>query len=342
MIPVHGRTTKRSANRLTSMLVASCMVAAVVVAAGGVTVAVGPTTAAGADPPTSCSTTTGVIVAVDFSPWGGDILRGCDPTLTTGYAALQVAGFTTAGDDHDGPAFICRIDGLPTVTQDPCVNTPPATAYWSYWHADAGQNTWSYSQEGAMTYQPPAGSVDAWVYGSTALGGTDGQPSFSPSSVRANNTSVATSSPAPSPGPSPAPSPSPTTVAAPPPARSSTSPPKQSTSAPKGAAAAIPEAHPGGSSSTGPAWTVNPTSTTPTTSTFRWPSTTTTTTANWGGLSAAPSPRGGSTPKIVDAVPAASDHPASGSPAPLIEGVLVVVALTTVAYMVAWRRRRAG
>lgn len=332
------RTTKSlGASWLSSMLVASTIVAAATM--GGIVLAVGPTTAAGADPIGNCTTTVGEIVAVDFSPWGGDVVRGCDATLTTGYAALQEAGFTTAGDEHDGPAFICRIDDFPTAAQDPCVNTPPATAYWSYWHADAGQNTWTYSTEGAMTYQPPAGSVDAWVYGSTVLGGTDGEPSFSPSAVRANNTSVATTSPGPSPT---------TAATSPPPAGSytpsqSSSPAKNST-APKGGAVVVPESHSGGSSPTSPGSTINPTSTTPSTATFRWPTTTTTTTINWGALSAAAaaSKHSESTPKIVDAAPAASDHPSSGSPAPLIEGVAVVVALTAVAYLVAWRRRRAG
>jgi hypothetical protein len=342
---MNRRTTKGFGARwLSSMVVASIIVAAT--ATGGLALALSPTTAAGADVPGDCTTTTGVIVAVDFAPWGGNVMRGCDPTLTTGYAALQAAGFTTVGDAHDGPAFICRINGDPTELQDPCINTPPATAYWSYWHADAGQNTWSYSQEGAATYQPPAGSVDAWVYGSTAAGGTAGEPSFPPSSVRATNTSVIPPSPSPT-----APSPSPSS----PPASSNTpakavTPPEKST-APKGAAAAVPESHPGGSSSAGPAPTVNATTAAPwPTTTATWP-TTTTTTINWSALSAlnaaasrpsGQSNRSGSTPKIVDAAPAANDHLTSGSPAPLIEGVGVVVALTTVGYIVAWRRRRPG
>jgi hypothetical protein len=139
---------------------------------------------ASANPIRACSSTVGVIVAVDFSPWGGKIERGCDTTLTTGYAALQVAGFTTAGDDEDGPSFICRIDDDPPPSQDPCINTPPASAYWSYWHADAGQNTWTYSQQGAMSYEPPPGSVDAWVFGATNVSGTNGSPTFSPAQVR--------------------------------------------------------------------------------------------------------------------------------------------------------------
>lgn len=139
---------------------------------------------AAADPVQSCSSKAGVIVVVDFSPWGGKVERGCDTTPTTGYEALHVAGFTTTGDDEDGPAFICRIDDEPPVSQDPCINTPPASAYWSYWHADAGQNTWTYTQQGAMAYKPPSGSVDAWVFGATNLSGSDGSPPFSPSQVR--------------------------------------------------------------------------------------------------------------------------------------------------------------
>jgi hypothetical protein len=120
--------------------------------------------------------------------------------------------------------------------------------------------------------------------------------------------------------------------------------------APKAGAAVVPASHPGSTSSAGPAPTANATTNAPwPTTTAPWP-TTTTTTIDWSALSAlnaaahrptVQTTRSGSTPKIVDAAPAADDHPSSGSPAPLIEGVLVVVALTAVAYLVAWRRRRA-
>ena len=95
----------------------------------------GPVLSAAADPLGDCSTTSGVIVAVDFSHWGGNYERGCDATLTTGYDALQAAGFTTAGDSQDGPAFICRIDDEPPPSADPCIDTPPASAYYRLkWH----------------------------------------------------------------------------------------------------------------------------------------------------------------------------------------------------------------
>jgi hypothetical protein len=128
-----------------------------------------------------CTATTGVLVVVDFRHWSDPVKRGCAPTPTTGYEALHNARYTTAGDDHDGDAFICRIDDLPTPDQDGCVNTPSPPDYWSYWHALAGQSTWSFSSLGAMDYHPPAGSIDAWVFGTTA----SDPPTFTPAQVRA-------------------------------------------------------------------------------------------------------------------------------------------------------------
>jgi hypothetical protein len=157
-----------------------------------------PAGLAAAAPISHCTTTTGVVVVVDFRHFGGAVDRGCGPTPTTGYDAMHHAGFTTAGDDQDGPAFVCRIDDLPTAAQQSCARTPPTSASWSYWHANPGQNSWSFSELGAMSSHPQAGSVDAWVYGSTVGGGQDGQPSFSPASVRAKGPAPTTPAPTPS------------------------------------------------------------------------------------------------------------------------------------------------
>jgi MYXO-CTERM domain-containing protein len=138
-----------------------------------------------ADPVSHCTSTSGVIVVVDFRHVGGAVDRGCGATPTTGYDALHHAGFSTAGDDQDGPAFVCRIDDLPSPAQQSCARTPPTSASWSYWHANPGQNSWAFSELGAMSTHPQPGSVDAWVYGSTVGGGQTGQPSFTPASVRA-------------------------------------------------------------------------------------------------------------------------------------------------------------
>jgi hypothetical protein len=145
-----------------------------------------------------CTTTSGAIVAVDFGHWGGPILRSCGSTPTTGYTLINQGGWHTAGTEHDGPAFICRIgysgyDGgtqYPTPAQESCVLTPPASAYWAYWYANPGQNTWTYSQTGAMSLQPVPGSVELWTFGGTNIGGSAGSalPTVSPGSLRARST----------------------------------------------------------------------------------------------------------------------------------------------------------
>src|SRR5262249_35710488 len=76
----------------------------------------------------ACPGRTGVTVVVDFGALGGGVVVKCDPTdPATGIAALQGAGFTVTGTKRYGLAFVCRINGKPNATQDPCINTPPAT-----------------------------------------------------------------------------------------------------------------------------------------------------------------------------------------------------------------------
>ncbi len=142
----------------------------------------------------TCTTSTGALVAVDFAHWGGPVVRGCgDPLPATGLSLLTKAGFTTAGTQHDGPAFVCRIGSpsfaggtqYPTPAQDACVVTPPASAYWSFWVAKKGATTWSYGTLGAASYKPTDGEVEAWTYGATDVGGTTGQPAVTPAAVRA-------------------------------------------------------------------------------------------------------------------------------------------------------------
>ncbi|MFE5771126.1 hypothetical protein ACFQ7O_22495 [Streptomyces sp. NPDC056485] len=169
-------------------------------AALGLTVAAFAATAAPAgaapQPMGQCTTSSGVVLAVDFSHWGGPVYRSCGTTPTTGYELLNQGGWATTGTGHDGPAFICRIGysghqggrQYPTPQQDDCVLTPPASAYWSYWHANPGQNTWEYSQLGAMLYKPRPGSVDLWIFGGTNIEGTEGKPTVTPDQLRAKNT----------------------------------------------------------------------------------------------------------------------------------------------------------
>ncbi len=149
---------------------------------------------AGATPLSDCTSHRGTVVAVDFAHWGGPIVRGCGIGQPTGYALLHAAGFITAGDAHDGSAFICRIGNgafhggttYPTPGEEPCTATPSTAAYWSYWIAPAGQNRWTYSPLGPMGDLPKPGEVELYMFGSTNVAGTRGSgvPKFPPSSLR--------------------------------------------------------------------------------------------------------------------------------------------------------------
>ncbi|MFJ5737965.1 hypothetical protein [Streptomyces microflavus] len=172
-----------------------------------------PASPAGAAPQPigRCTASSGVVLAVDFSHWGGPVYRSCGTTPTTGYELLNQGGWQTTGTGHDGPAFICRIGysghqggkQYPRPQQEDCVLTPPASAYWSYWHANPGENTWEYSQLGAMSYKPRPGSVDLWIFGGTDIEGTKGRPTITPDQLRAHNTRPTGGDPAPKPKPDP-------------------------------------------------------------------------------------------------------------------------------------------
>lgn len=195
-----GRSRRPAATRRAATAVAGLVLAAVMAANAS------PADAA-PGPLSDCTATAGVIVAVDFGHWAGPVLRSCGTTPTTGYALLNQGGWDTTGTEHDGPGFICRIGysgyhhgtQYPTPAQQACAQTPPASAYWALWQAGPGQRSWSYSQDGAISYRPSPGSVSLWVFGGTNLDGTSGSavPTISPERLRASASSAATpSSPA--------------------------------------------------------------------------------------------------------------------------------------------------
>lgn len=286
---------------------------------------------AGADPLTDCTTTTGAIVVVDFAFWGGNIQRGCAASPTTGYAAMLSAGFAPAGDQHDGDAFVCRIDDDPPASKEDCVDTPPPTASWSYWHAKQGASTWTYSSTGAMDYCPPPGSVDAWVFVGTPGTGSNGYPPFPPSAVLATTPGpvaadpCASSSPS-NAGPGAGGSASPSVGGASTPG--STQPTTQPTTQPMTQPATAP------TTATPPA---SPSVTSPVVTTAPKPS---------GRGSHGPAPHvnarpSASEPKIVDVVPASIDHrPMPGSPLALVIGGSIAALLAGGGGLVAWRRRQ--
>ncbi len=315
----------------------SLAAAAVGMAALGWTGGLGPalpTLAAGAAPAVHCST--GVVVVADFAPWGGDINSVCDATLPANASeALVAARFHPTGvAAYGGLNFICQIAGDPPHVT--CASTPPANAYWSFWYADAGSDTWTYSPLGPESLEPRAGSVEAWVFGSNT--GAGPPASFpSPNALRtATGRASGTTTTSTQPASSPTSSPSATTPAG----------------APATTAAPAPPAGAGGNGRTPDAATAAKTPATPaggaaSTTRRTKPSPSTGTGAGTGGSrrgtdARTPPDRKASIPKIVDAAPAMAAQQPQGSPLPFAINAAAVAALAAGAGLIAWRRRRTG
>ncbi|WP_405059552.1 hypothetical protein OG474_43435 [Kribbella sp. NBC_01505] len=127
-----------------------------------------------------CPDGNGVTVVVDYQGLGQPTeIRCAQGDQATGLAALENAGFVVTGTDRWGKAFICRINGWPTAATEPCKNTPPANAYWSYWHAPNG-GSWTYSQSGASARKPPLGSFEGWSFSQNAGPTTNPPPRVAP------------------------------------------------------------------------------------------------------------------------------------------------------------------
>ncbi|MFI6132765.1 hypothetical protein [Micromonospora sp. NPDC051141] len=111
-----------------------------------------------------CPDASGVTVVVDFNELGGGtVIRCARGDQGTGLAALKNAGFQITGTLRWGEGFICRIEGKPSAAAEKCVDTPPASAYWSYWHASNG-GSWTYSDKGVANRRPPGGSFEGWSF----------------------------------------------------------------------------------------------------------------------------------------------------------------------------------
>jgi hypothetical protein len=125
-----------------------------------------------------CQSKAGVTVVVDFSAFSSGVTARCvtnATSSTTGLKALQDAGFIPTGTLQYDLAFICRIDGKPGNPPEDCQNTPPTTAYWSYWYASNG-GSWTYSSEGASTHKVKVGGFEGWAFHNAARDGNNAKP----------------------------------------------------------------------------------------------------------------------------------------------------------------------
>lgn len=141
--------------------------------------------------PGYCMDGRGVSVVVDASALDGPVIVRCAPDGGgSGLETLKGAGFQIEGTQRFGEGFICRIENQPSATQrialdgddgyhESCLDTPPAAASWSYWHADNG-GPWEYSQHGASTAAVTPGGFEGWAFSLNQPPGSPAAPGVSP------------------------------------------------------------------------------------------------------------------------------------------------------------------
>jgi hypothetical protein len=141
----------------------------------------------------TCADAQGVSVVVDFKQLGGGVRSTC---IADGAGQRASALFPAAGFDltyvQNEPGFVCRVDQQPAPQDEPCVDTPPSTAYWGLWWSDGKSGSWAYSNYGVSGLKVPAG-------GYVALAWKQGEASASPPSTPATAHSAASPTPSPTP-----------------------------------------------------------------------------------------------------------------------------------------------
>ncbi|TPG19474.1 hypothetical protein [Pedococcus bigeumensis] len=275
-------------------------------AVAGLVVAGGLTLPGGAAQAAACSGTSGVTVVIDYGSSSTTSCASGDPT--SAMSALRAVAAVVSPQRYPG-TVVCRINGTPA--SDPCIQMPPADAYWAFYHALRG-GSWTYSQVGVAGYNPAPGSVIGFAFGS------GGAPSSAPPAA------------APKPQPKPTPRPSPSSSSSKPPAAkpkpAGTTPAKPSGSSTSGTTPQAGSAASG--SSAGPTPGVKPSATTvlPNDSTS---------TAATGSVTVSPNGSTGSGERTA----AAAADPGSGTPMTLLAGLGLVGLVGAGAAYLAVRRR---
>lgn len=163
------RPVRRTPARLLLAVVAG------VVTALSALVGVAPAEASG------CTSSHGVTVVVDYASLGGGVVSRCLPD-GGGKAAASLfsgAGFALTRVQQF-PGAVCRVSGKPAA--DPCVQMPPATAYWGLFWSSGTSGTWTYATEGVDGLTIPEGGYlgFAWQHGGRTTPGLAPAPHPTP------------------------------------------------------------------------------------------------------------------------------------------------------------------
>jgi hypothetical protein len=77
---------------------------------------------------------------------------------------FEAAGLEVSGTDKYPVGFVCRIEGFPSESEEPCSDTPGTkNGSWAYFLGDE-KNQWQYSPIGASTHKVKCGVSEGWRF----------------------------------------------------------------------------------------------------------------------------------------------------------------------------------
>lgn len=109
-----------------------------------------------------------VTLVIDF---GSDselkpIIRKVEFVGGTGWDLFEAAGLDVAGTAEFPTGFVCRIEGVPSIANQDCLDTPKfSEGSWSYFVTNSKLgNGWLLSGAGAATHHPECGAFEGWLW----------------------------------------------------------------------------------------------------------------------------------------------------------------------------------
>ena len=106
----------------------------------------------------------GVTQVIDFGSNQSPIVYCATNFVGTGWDLLAQR-VDVSGTNEYPTGFVCRIEGVPSVKDQDCANTPSYDeGSWVYFTANEETNGWVMSSTGAGMRKPACGSSDAWVF----------------------------------------------------------------------------------------------------------------------------------------------------------------------------------
>jgi hypothetical protein len=106
----------------------------------------------------------GVTEVIDFGEQHSPVVYCATNFVGTGWDLLAQR-VDVSGTDEYPTGFVCRIEGVPSASEQDCANTPTyKEGSWVYFVADLDSAGWVMSPAGAGMRKPGCGTSDAWVF----------------------------------------------------------------------------------------------------------------------------------------------------------------------------------